>query len=56
LRGAGWKKINPYLILDSRSEKVRGDGAVCSQAVLIAIGIDCEGRRNARRDITCMAG
>jgi putative transposase len=36
----------PYLILDARYEKVREDGSVRSQAVLIAIGIDWEGRRN----------
>src|SRR4051812_47597090 len=36
----------PYLILDARYEKIREDGAVRSQAVLIAIGIDWEGRRN----------
>src|SRR5947209_3930244 len=36
----------PYLILDTRYEKVREDGAVRSQAVLIAIGINWEGRRN----------
>lgn len=36
----------PYLVLDARYEKVREDGAVRSQAVLIAIGIDWEGRRN----------
>jgi len=36
----------PYLILDARYEKVREDGAVRSQAVLVAIGIDWEGRRN----------
>lgn len=35
----------PYLILDARYEKVRVDGVICSQAVLIAIGIDWEGRR-----------
>ncbi len=35
----------PYLILDARYEKVREDGAVRSQAVLIAIGINGEGRR-----------
>jgi putative transposase len=33
-------------VLDARYEKVREDGAVRSQAVLIAIGIDWEGRRN----------
>jgi len=36
----------PYLIVDARYEKVREDGAVRSQAVLIAIGINWEGRRN----------
>jgi putative transposase len=36
----------PYLILDARYEKVREDGAVRSQAVLIAIGINWEGRRS----------
>lgn len=29
----------PYLILDARYEKVRDDGIIQSQAVLIAIGI-----------------
>ena len=37
---------HPYLILDARYEKVREDGAVRSQAVLVAIGINWEGRRN----------
>lgn len=36
----------PYVVLDARYEKVREDGAVRSQAVLIAIGINWEGRRN----------
>jgi putative transposase len=36
----------PHLMLDARYEKVREDGAVRSQAVLIAIGINWEGRRN----------
>lgn len=36
----------PYLVLDARYEKVREHGSVRSQAVLIAIGIDWEGRRN----------
>jgi putative transposase len=36
----------PYLILDARYEKVREDGVIASQAVMIAIGIDWEGRRN----------
>ena len=35
----------PYLILDARYEKVRIDGVIQSQAVLIAIGINAEGRR-----------
>jgi transposase-like protein len=36
----------PYLVLDARYEKVRLDGVIRSQAVLIAIGINWEGRRN----------
>jgi putative transposase len=36
----------PYLILDARYEKVREDGVIRSLAVLIAIGVDWEGRRN----------
>ena len=35
----------PYLILDARYEKVREDAVIRSQAVMIAIGIDWEGRR-----------
>lgn len=35
----------PYLIVDARYEKVRLDGVIRSQAVLIAIGINWEGRR-----------
>ena len=35
----------PYLILDARYEKVRQDGVIRSQAVLIAIGINWEGQR-----------
>lgn len=35
----------PYIILDARYEKVRQEGVVTSQAVLIAIGIDWDGRR-----------
>ncbi|QQL44472.1 IS256 family transposase [Sulfuriroseicoccus oceanibius] len=35
----------PYLILDARYEKVRENGVVRSQAVLIAIGISWDGRR-----------
>jgi putative transposase len=35
----------PYLILDARYEKVREGGVIRSQAVMLAIGIDWEGRR-----------
>lgn len=35
----------PYVILDARYEKVREDGMVRSQAVLVALGINGEGRR-----------
>jgi transposase-like protein len=35
----------PYLILDARYEKVREDGIIQSQAVLLAIGINWEGQR-----------
>ena len=35
----------PYLILDARYERVREGGIVASQAVLIAVGIDWDGRR-----------
>ncbi|CDM61214.1 Transposase for insertion sequence element ISRM5 (plasmid) [Rhizobium favelukesii] len=34
-----------YLILDARYEKVREAGVVMSQAVLVAVGIDWDGRR-----------
>jgi putative transposase len=36
----------PYVILDARYEKVREDGVIASQAVMIAIAVDWEGRRN----------
>ena len=36
---------HPYLILDARYERVREDGVIRRQAVLVAIGIDWEGRR-----------
>src|SRR5215831_12023722 len=36
---------HPYLILDARYEKVREDGIIQSQAVLLAIGINWEGQR-----------
>lgn len=35
----------PYLLVDARYEKVRTDGAVVGVSVLIAVGIDAEGRR-----------
>jgi putative transposase len=35
----------PYLILDARYEKVREGGSIRSRAVLVAIGIDWDGRR-----------
>jgi hypothetical protein len=37
----------PYLILDARDERVRESGVILSQAVLIAIGIDWDGRRQS---------
>ncbi len=39
------KEAYPYLILDARYERVREAGVIQSQAVLIAIGVDWEGRR-----------
>jgi transposase-like protein len=38
-------EVYPYLILDARYEKVRENGVIRSQAVLIAIGINWEGQR-----------
>jgi putative transposase len=35
----------PYLIIDARYEKLREHGVIRSRAVLVAIGIDWEGRR-----------
>jgi transposase-like protein len=35
----------PYLILDARYEKVREEGVIRSRAVLVALGINWEGRR-----------
>jgi putative transposase len=35
----------PYLILDARFERVREGGIITSQAVLVAIAVDGEGRR-----------
>jgi transposase-like protein len=39
------KEAYPYLILDARYERVREAGIITSQAVLVAIGVDWEGRR-----------
>lgn len=44
--GRQLEEAYPYLILDARYEKVREDGVIRSQAILIAIGVDWEGRRN----------
>lgn len=35
----------PYLILDARYERVREEGNIVSRAILVALGIDWEGRR-----------
>jgi transposase-like protein len=35
----------PYLILDARYEKVREAGVIASQAVLVAVAVDEDGRR-----------
>jgi putative transposase len=35
----------PYLIVDARYERIRIEGAIRSQAVLIAIGVNWDGRR-----------
>lgn len=35
----------PYLILDARYERVREAGVIVSQAVLIAVAVDADGRR-----------
>ena len=43
--GRALEESYPYLILDARYEKVRIDEVIRSQAVLIAIGINREGRR-----------
>jgi putative transposase len=43
-----WRELEseyPYLIVDARYEKLRENGVIRSRAVLVAIGIDWEGRR-----------
>jgi putative transposase len=44
--GRRLEEAYPYVILDARYEKVREDGVIRSQAVMIAIAVDWEGRRN----------
>jgi putative transposase len=39
------KEPFPYLILDARYERVREGGIIVSQAVLVAVAVDWEGRR-----------
>lgn len=39
------EQAHPYLILDARYERVREEGRIVSRAVLVAIGINWEGRR-----------
>jgi putative transposase len=39
------KEAFPYLVLDARYERVREGGVIVSRAILIALGIDWEGRR-----------
>jgi putative transposase len=43
--GQPLKESYPYLILDARYERAREAGVIASQAVLVAIGVDWEGRR-----------
>jgi putative transposase len=48
LRAFAERRLNepyPYLILDARYEKVREAGVILSQAVLVAVAVDGEGRR-----------
>jgi transposase-like protein len=35
----------PYVILDARYERVREEGVIVSRAILVALGVDWEGRR-----------
>lgn len=45
-RTLGMKKY-PYLVMDARYEKIRRNGSVIDQGVLIVVGIDTEGYREA---------
>ena len=40
-----WPFTSDHLIVDARYEKVRQEGVIRSRAVLVAIGVDWEGRR-----------
>lgn len=46
-RFAEWRldEAYPYLVLDTRYEKVHLDGVIQRQAVFVAIGINWDGRR-----------
>jgi len=43
--GRSLEEEYPYLVVDARYEKVREDGVIRSQAVMVAIGINWDGRR-----------
>jgi hypothetical protein len=43
--GRRWTEAFRDLMLDARPEKVRETGVIASQAVLVAIGVDRDGRR-----------
>jgi putative transposase len=43
--GRRLEEAYPYVILDARYERVRENGVIVSQAVLIAVAVDWEGRR-----------
>ena len=52
----GLEEEYPYLILDARYEKVREDGVIRSRAVLVAIGINWDGRRGVLTAIGAIPG
>ncbi|MCK4621805.1 MAG: transposase [Desulfuromonadales bacterium] len=41
----GCSRVNPYVYLDARYEKVRNNGSVIDMAVLVAIGVSDSGKR-----------
>ena len=43
--GGRWSEEFPYVVVDARYERVREGGVIVSRAILIALGIDWEGRR-----------